>query len=72
MARLVRATCSSTCAATGGPDKPGHDASGTAGSIRIFLGVALARLSAFLNLAGRSRHRPEDIFMSDEQQRLIE
>ncbi|PPQ35908.1 hypothetical protein CCS01_06290 [Rhodopila globiformis] len=25
MARLVRATYSSTCAATGGPDKPGHD-----------------------------------------------
>ena len=29
MARLVRATCSSTCAATGGPDEPGHDDVGT-------------------------------------------
>ena len=29
MARLVRAINSSTCAATGGPDKPGHDGWGT-------------------------------------------
>jgi hypothetical protein len=28
MARLVRAICSSRCAATGGPDKPGHDGKG--------------------------------------------
>jgi hypothetical protein len=29
MARLVRAIYSSTCAATGGPDTPGHDDAGT-------------------------------------------
>src|SRR5690242_5941001 len=29
VARLVRAINSSTCAATGGPDKPGHDDVGT-------------------------------------------
>ena len=28
MARLVRAIYSSTCAATDGPDKPGHDDAG--------------------------------------------
>jgi hypothetical protein len=29
MARLVRAINSSTCAAIGGPDKPGHDGAAT-------------------------------------------
>jgi len=34
MARLVRAIYSSTCAATGGPDTPGHDDAGTFPAIR--------------------------------------
>src|SRR3954453_7189029 len=33
MARLVRAIYSSTCAATDGPDKPGHDDVGTSRTI---------------------------------------
>ncbi|PPQ26319.1 hypothetical protein CCS01_30305 [Rhodopila globiformis] len=35
MARLVRATYSSTCAATGGPDKPGHDGEETVAADRF-------------------------------------
>jgi hypothetical protein len=31
MARLVRAIYASASAATGGPDRPGHDEKGTAG-----------------------------------------
>jgi hypothetical protein len=56
MARLVRAIYSSTCAATDGPDKPGHDVAATVSLFAIWYEPGIGRADGCFRVrAGRGR-----------------